>query len=79
MNQSPDTSAEVLSRALGEAVVRIWGRLPHDIQQKIFEEAVGGRGADLRPQLAVYLHDKHPRTTTAMGARAMVEPDSLGG
>jgi hypothetical protein len=57
----------------------MWGRLPHDIQQKIFEEAVGGRGEELRAQLAIYLHDKHPRTTMAMGARALMEPDSLGG
>ena len=79
MNRSPDTSSEQFSCALGDAVVRIWGRLPHDIQHKIFEEAVGSRGEELRQQLAVYLHDKHPRTTTAMGARALMEPDSLGG
>ena len=79
MNRSPDASPDQFSSALGEAVVRMWGRLPHDIQQKIFEEAVGGRGEELRAQLAIYLHDKHPRTTMAMGARALMEPDSLGG
>jgi hypothetical protein len=32
-----------------------------------------------RPRLAVYLHEKHPRTCAALKARAMLEPDSLGG
>ncbi len=79
MNRPPETTSEQLSCALGEAVVRIWGRLPHDVQHRIFEEAIGPHGEELRPQLAVYLHDKHPRTTTAIGARALMEPDSLGG
>jgi hypothetical protein len=33
----------------------------------------------MRPRLAVYLHGKHPRTCAAIMARAMLEPDSLGG
>ena len=33
----------------------------------------------MRPRLAIYLHEKHPRTCAAVKARAMLEPDSLGG
>ncbi len=53
--------------ALGQAVVRIWGELPQDVQQQLFENAViaghhGERDESLREQLAVFLHDRHPRT-----------------
>jgi hypothetical protein len=72
-------TSEQLSRALGDAVVRIWGRLPPDLQNRPFEEAVTSQDEKLRPRLAVYLHEKHPRTCAALKARAMLEPDSLGG
>lgn len=72
-------TSEQLSRALGDAVVRIWGRLPPDLQNRLFEEAVTSQNEKLRPRLAVYLHEKHPRTCAALKARAMLEPDSLGG
>jgi hypothetical protein len=55
-------------RALGAAVVRRWGQLPRNIQEALFEEAVGANdkrqpnGDGLREHLAVYLHGKHPRT-----------------
>ena len=71
------TSAQ-LSQALGEAVVRLWGILPPDIQHRLFEEAVS-HAAKTRSQLAVFLHDKHPRTCASIKAGAMIEPDSLGG
>ena len=32
-------TSEQLSCALGDAVVRIWGRLPPDLQTWLFEEA----------------------------------------
>ena len=54
--------SEQLSRALGEAVVRIWGRLPPNLQNRLFEEAVTSQDEKMRPRLAVYLHEKHPRT-----------------
>ena len=72
-------TSEQLSRALGDAVVRIWGRLPRDLENRLFEEAVTSQDEKLRPRLAVYLHEKHPRTCAALKARAMLEPDSLGG
>ena len=79
MDRISQTASEELSRALGEAVVRIWGHLPHDVQHQVFEEVVAVRGEPMRSQLAIFLHDKHPRTSASMIARAMVEPDSLGG
>jgi len=52
---------------LGEAVVRVWGSLPQEIQRMLFEAAVSageGAGGDphLREHLAAFLHDHHPRT-----------------
>ena len=72
-------TSEQLSRALGDAVVRIWGRLPADLQNRLFKEAVTSQNEKMRPRLAIYLHEKHPRTCAAVKARAMLEPDSLGG
>ncbi len=79
MHRIPNEVSEKLSHALGEAVVRIWGRLPADIQQQIFEEATSHPREEARPQLAIMLHDKHPRTAATIAARSMIEPDSLGG
>jgi hypothetical protein len=33
----------------------------------------------MRAELATYLHQKHARTAASVAARALVEPDSLGG
>jgi hypothetical protein len=54
--------------ALGEAVIESWGRLPQQIQEIIFEQAVRAghhdeRDESLREQLAVFLHERHPRTS----------------
>jgi hypothetical protein len=71
---------EQLTRALGEAVIRIWSNLPQDIQNHLFQEAVTSQGESIRSQLAVFLHDKHSRTADPLGKpRDMPEPDSLGG
>jgi hypothetical protein len=67
-----------LSQALGDAVVRIWGLLPPDVQQHLFEEATS-HGTETRTQLALFLHGKHPRTCASLKANAVIEPDSLGG
>jgi hypothetical protein len=75
---SPDT-VERLSGALGAAVLKIWGQLPHDFQHKIFEEAVVSSGEAIRSNLAQLLHSKHPRTSAAITGQAIPEPDSLGG
>ena len=69
-----------LTRALGEAVIRIWSNLPQDVQDHLFREAVASQGETIGSQLAVFLHDKHARTADPLGnPREMNEPDSLGG
>jgi hypothetical protein len=47
--------------AVGGSVLRLWPDLPRDIQERLFEDAVGSDDA-LRHALALYLHDHHPRT-----------------
>ncbi len=79
MSVTMQQSMEQMSRALGDAVVKLWSRLPHDVQHDLFEEAAKLAGGEIRPQLAVFLHGQHSRTRAANEARAMVEPDSLGG
>jgi hypothetical protein len=80
MDPVSTATAEELTRALGEAVVRIWSHLPKDVQNHLFQEAVNSQGQSIRPWLAVFLHDKHPRTLDPLGKpREMMEPDSLGG
>jgi hypothetical protein len=44
---APETS-EQFSRALGEAVVRIWGHLPNTLQSRLFEEAVTSHAVEMR-------------------------------
>jgi hypothetical protein len=50
-----------------------------EFQQRLFEEAVMFQGEAFRQPLAIYLHDRHERTTDALKAEAVPEPDSLGG
>ena len=47
--------------SVGQAALRLWPDLPRDVQEKLFEGAVGA-DPELRQQLALYLHDQHPRT-----------------
>jgi len=82
MPSTPTSAAitEQLTRALGEAVIRLWSNLPQDVQDDLFKEAVASQGETIRSQLAVFLHDKHDRTSDPLGdPREMKEPDSLGG
>ena len=80
METISSTAAEQLTHALGHAVVRTWSNLPQDVQQQLFEAAVSSHGELIRPQLAVFLHDKHPRTWGPFGKPGdPAEPDSLGG
>ena len=76
----PSVTADQLTRALGEAVIRIWSSLPQHLQNRLFQEAVTSHGESVRLPLAVFLHDKHPRTSGPLGnPRETTEPDSLGG
>jgi len=75
----PNCNTERFCRALGDAVVKIWSQLPAGVQHDLFEGALTGQDDDIRSQLAMFLHDKHQRTCASIKARAMIEPDSLGG
>jgi hypothetical protein len=72
-------TSDLFSQALGDAVVRLWSHLPHDIQHQLFEEALTTEWEGMRPQLAVFLHQRHERTGANVATRAIIEPDSLGG
>jgi hypothetical protein len=74
------TSEEQLVQALGGTVLALWARLPHNLQQLLFEQVVATRGKPMRHELATFLHDHHPRTSDAPAeTREVLEPDSLGG
>jgi hypothetical protein len=80
MDPIPGVIADRLTRALGEAVIRMWSNLPQDVQSHLFQEAVASQGEAMRPHFAVFLHDRHPRTSDPLGRpRETPEPDSLGG
>jgi hypothetical protein len=61
---------------LGAAIIELWGDLPRDIQEDVFEAAVSADDAtegSIREELALYLHRRHPRTDeseSALGAPA---------
>jgi hypothetical protein len=74
-----DEDATTLLQALGKAVTAIWSNLPQDIQHELFEHAVSAQDDATREQLAIFLHAIHFRTTDAIKARAIPEPDSPGG
>jgi hypothetical protein len=46
---------------LGRAAMDVWGEMPRDIQEALFEGAMKGRATE-REDLARLLHDRHPRT-----------------
>jgi hypothetical protein len=59
------SSQDQIARVIGLALIKRWGTLPQDLQQVLFEEAVAaGHGEDgaSREDIAVFLHDHHPRT-----------------
>jgi hypothetical protein len=70
-----------LKSALGEAVAAVWGKLPAEVQEALFEAAIKSAGEGSRVKLAIYLHCRHPRTVPSNSqlGREVPEPDSLGG
>jgi len=52
---------EFFANLLGRAAMDVWGDMPRDIQEALFETAMRGRDAE-REELARLLHDRHPRT-----------------
>jgi hypothetical protein len=57
MNSGVDHFASLL----GRAAMDVWGDMPRDIQEALFEAAMKGRAAE-REDLARLLHERHPRT-----------------
>ena len=55
-----DTDARY-ARLVGRAALQLWPDLPRDIQEALFEAAVP-IDEQLRHDLAVFLHEHHPRT-----------------
>ena len=45
---------------VGRAALTLWPDLPRHLQERLFEDATGD-DETLRQQLAIYLHDHHPR------------------
>ena len=70
-----------LITALGEAVAAVWGKLPTEVQEALFEAAIKSAGEGSRVKLAIFLHGRHPRTVPSNSQleREVPEPDSLGG
>jgi hypothetical protein len=54
-------AADHLANLLGRAAMDVWGDMPRDIQEALFETAMKGRAAE-REELARLLHERHPRT-----------------
>jgi hypothetical protein len=46
---------------LGRAAMDVWGDMPRDVQEALFETAMQGHASE-REALARLLHDRHPRT-----------------
>jgi hypothetical protein len=46
---------------LGHAALSVWGDMPRDIQEALFETAMKGRDGE-REAFARLLHERHPRT-----------------
>jgi hypothetical protein len=49
------------TKLLGRAALDVWGDMPRDIQEALFETAMKGQPAE-REELARLLHERHPRT-----------------
>ena len=72
------TSDELVT-ALGRAVAAVWGELPTEVQHDLFEAAVRLGRETAREDLAIFLQQRHPRTSDGERAiREVPEPDSLG-
>ena len=53
--------ASEFERLLGQAALKLWPDLPRDVQELLFETAVPVNPT-IRNSLAIFLHDRHPRT-----------------
>jgi hypothetical protein len=53
--------ASEFERLLGQAALKLWPDLPREVQELLFEAAVP-INPTIRNSLAIFLHDRHPRT-----------------
>ena len=56
-----NNSTHEFERLLGKAAFALWSDLPRDVQESLFETAVG-EDVIIRNHLASYLHDRHRKT-----------------
>jgi hypothetical protein len=54
-------STHEFGRLLSKSALALWPDLPRDVQENLFETAVGDDDI-VRNHLATYLHDHHPKT-----------------
>jgi hypothetical protein len=54
-------AASEFERSLGHAALLLWPELPREVQEKLFETAVP-LDPLIRNRLAIFLHERHPRT-----------------
>jgi hypothetical protein len=52
---------EYFANLLGRAAMDVWGDMPRDIQEALFETAMKGQDVE-REELARLSHGRHPRT-----------------
>ena len=57
------TEQQTFALLLGEAAMAVWGDMPRDIQEALFETAMRER-EDLRHGLACLLHEQASQDTT---------------
>ena len=55
------SNTDTFALLAGLAALKLWPDLPRDIQERLFETAVPS-DERIRHDLAVFLHDRHPRT-----------------
>jgi len=55
---------------LGHAALKVWPELPRDAQERLFAAAVND--GIIANALAIYLHDRHPRTAHPPRSSALV-------
>jgi hypothetical protein len=48
-------------RLMGRAALQLWSDLPREVQERLFETAVP-LDQVIRNRLAIFLHDRHPKT-----------------
>jgi hypothetical protein len=56
-----ENGRERFTSLLGRAALDVWGDMPRDIQEALFETAMKGQSAE-REEFARLLHERHPRT-----------------